>query len=125
MITDEQLDRLPKYARDEIDTLRRELASREARILELTAGPENCDTVADPYAALQNEERKPFPLGNGATVAYRLGEHPRDAVHAHIIDRGQGRVLEIDGPGGVRGCLSVRPVSSNSLHIVLDARDYH
>jgi len=119
----EKLARLPQWAQREIERLRRELASQQARIAELTAGPENSDTVADPYAAMHSPARKPFPLGNGTTVQFKMGPDASNDLHAAVIDRGQGRVLEVRSPGGSGGRMAVRPVASNVVQIAMDARD--
>jgi hypothetical protein len=61
MITDEQMARLPAYARREIERLRADLADATKR---LGAGPEDSDTFADPY------RDQPRPLGRGTPIQF-------------------------------------------------------
>lgn len=51
----EDITRLPKWAQRQITSLMQQVASKDRQIAELTAGPEDSNTFADPY----------FPGGKG------------------------------------------------------------
>lgn len=118
MITPEQLARLPKYARDRITQLERNLAYAQAK---LATGPEDSNTFADPYYGTV-----PRPLGQDSTIEFRLDSYDDKRHHDQVI---QARVDRSRHPephsylyvnGG--DSLLVEPQSSNVVRIRL-ARD--
>lgn len=111
MTTPEQLAKLPKYARDEIESLRRALAEAH-KTLAAYEGALDCDTIADPYA--EHRGRKPLPLGNGTMIEFKLGANRGESIRAHLIDRGGGRRLEIQGDATD---MLISPRGSNIIHV--------
>jgi hypothetical protein len=93
--------KLPKYAQDELNRLRRDLAHAHAK---LEAGPEDSDTFADPYL-------HPRPLGKGESVEFRL--NPQRKVRVRIAQTHRGPELDINADSG----LSIEPVAANAIRI--------
>jgi len=90
------ITKLPRWAQDRIGKLERDLAAERRK---LSAGPENSDTFADPYASA------PRPLGRHTRIQF-VGE--RDEFHVHIDDDGEltvhtltGRLLAMSGAANV------------------------
>jgi hypothetical protein len=76
-MSDEQLAKLPKYARDEIGRLRRNLDDAYRR---LEAGPDDSDTFASPFANMT-------PLGRGVRIRFVVGDEERqEYVDAFVRD---------------------------------------
>jgi hypothetical protein len=103
------MDSLPKWARDEIGRLDREVAHlRET----LATGPEDSDTFADPYSD------SPRPLGRGTAVEFQLtGDRPGQKALAKMgADNSGRRFLEVHGGDS----MIVRPVASNVVRLYLE-----
>ncbi len=103
MITDEQLAKLPKYARMEITRLRRDNESYREK---LTAGPENSDTFVDSYDNTR-------PLGTGERIKFVLSRREDGRVEEYVdarIDEGRVRI-------STNKFMIVRPCSSNVIEV--------
>lgn len=103
----DRVDRLPKWARDRIGQLEREVAYFQAKLSE---GPEDSDTFLDPHADA------PRPLGCGGTVRFVLRADERGArEYVDVrLDRADS-FLVVRGSDG----LAVFPAASNSLFVKL------
>lgn len=102
-----RFDRLPAWAKDEITRLRRDADyhRRDAAALRLGAyGPEDTDTVADPY------NDAPLRLPKGAAIEFTLGEHYDQKIRVRVIDG----ALDVNGNAGVY----VKPQAGNALRII-------
>lgn len=96
--------KLPKWARDELGRLRRDLEHERER---LAQGPEDSDTFADPYSDT------PRPLGRKAHIEFRFAE--REGVQCYIDHDHNGKpFLYVYGTGIY---LAVEPSSANTLRI--------
>lgn len=110
--TPEQLARLPKWARDHVDSLTRQRDNAVERMTEALAGPEDSDTLADPYMD------PPRRLGVGTTVRFQLGERWDAYVDGRVDrDRFGVRLYLNGGPA-----LNVLPRSSNVIEVELRER---
>lgn len=117
-ITEEQLTKLPKYARDRIEELERVIAKQREQLDTLTGDPESSNTVANPYAKLKNDGAQAIGLGNCETVGFKLGDLRDSSIRAQIIDRGHGSELEINGDYS----LNIRIGSSNLVYVSIVSR---
>lgn len=99
-------DRLPKWAKEDLRRLRRELdlALSELHAHRLNAyGPEDTNTYAEPYSD------QPINLPRGTTVEFLLGDRHEDEIRVRVSKDG----LDVNGNGG----LIVYPRASNSIII--------
>lgn len=114
--TDPRLARLPKWARDRLETLERELriARRERDEARLDTAPAASSAVLDPYAEI------PVGLGN-ARVRFKVGDENReewiDAVVKVDVVSGR-RYLELLGGTSLR----LSPQVTNVLHVEVSRR---
>jgi hypothetical protein len=95
------IERLPKWAQDELARLDREVAYLKGK---LAVGPEDSDTFADPFASA------PRPLGRGTRIRFT----PKDAERAHF-----DVTLQDDGSLEVHAdyMLAVIPQASNMIEL--------
>lgn len=93
---------LPKWARQEIARLTRDLESARAQ---LAAGPEESNTFADPYS------EAPRPLGKDTTIEFHVGDNKLRVR----IDRTSRGDEYIDVNGG--DMLQIEPRASNGVMI--------
>lgn len=105
--------RLPKWAQDELRTLRRELGSARRKVEELKGNVPDTDTYLLDYGSLDD-----FPLPKGARVAFHLTppgyeRKVRQAVQCYIASDG---ALHIQGDSS----LIIYPRASNSFNIELE-----
>lgn len=109
---DARLAKLPAWARDEIEHLRRDVDYWTARA---TAGPEDSDTFAygDPAHARLVDN---LPLGRGERIYFVIGEGERPrTVTAHVsAERG---ALYVSTSGGRDEPMIVEPHASNVVTI--------
>lgn len=94
------LSKLPKWARQEIERLRADLAYTQEK---LSAGPADSDTFADPYS------NAPRPLGCGTAIEFRFGNDWSQKFQARLI----GDKLQINAGN----TLVVFPHASNVVSI--------
>lgn len=104
------LSRLPKWAQDEIDNLKRDVHQRQLRIDELlktleSAAGADTDTFLVDY--MNNPHYRPLPPGSSAR--FKTGEHTSDFVEARIKDG----IVEIYGGDA----LQIELHSSNTFKI--------
>lgn len=110
-VTDPRLDRLPKWARGEIERLTRDVAYWKAQA---SVGPEGSDTWAETYGVGTDK-----PLGKETQVRFDVtADRPqfrRNAIRARTRGDGGRRVLMVhaDGP------LLIQASASNVLHVWL------
>lgn len=107
-MTPEQFDRLPKYARDEIEELRRLTAEAVNRAQEarLATSPSESDTTLDPYAEI------PIGLGVGPTIRFTLGNV--NYLNCEVRRRRDGRpYLYVRGSDEVH----LAPEASNAIRV--------
>jgi hypothetical protein len=97
--------KLPKWAQQDLERLERDLAHAQNK---LTAGPEDSNTFADPYADA------PRPLGKGAIIEFSLGERSRIRTRIEHDHKGNAYV-EVNGDD----LLTVEPRSGNAIRIRL------
>ena len=105
----ERIAKLPKWARQEIERLEKNVAHYVAQ---LTAGDGDSDTFANPYSTAKR------PLGRGTTIEFVLGQDRfgRDKrIRVRTETRHDGTVvLDVSGGYGI----VVLPRASNSIEIV-------
>ncbi len=110
-MTDEREDRLPKWARQKIETLRGDVEFWKAKA---SAGPEDSDTfVATMYGELDR------PLGRGETIRFIQGrdEWNREVgIEARLESNGRVFITTRDGP------LKITPWASNCCYVEQDKR---
>jgi len=94
----EQMARLPQYARQEIERLRRDLADARER---LGVGPEGSNTFAEPYSDT------PRPLGTDTTVQFTT----RDGTKFRV--RVEGDTLDVNADSYV----AIEPRASNDFRV--------
>jgi hypothetical protein len=107
--------RQPQWVRTTISQLRMRLGEAQRRIAELTDGPADSDTIADPYGAY------PLRLPRGETVEFHLGVGRNGepmGLRVRVIRYHGGRVvLDINA----NDTLLVLPRASNAIE--LEVRD--
>lgn len=97
----DKLARLPRWAQDRIRTLESSLDAANER---LSAGPDDSDTFADPYARFDGSQ--PQPLGKGVDVEYRVpGQR-----YGFIVKMDQDGDLKVQGEGPMQLDLSASNV---------------
>jgi hypothetical protein len=92
--------KLPKWAQRELERLERDL---EFAYQKLSAGPEDSNTFADPYASA------PRPLGKDVTVEFRTGPERSERVLVRV-EKGK---LNINGGDSLR----IQPISGNVIEV--------
>ena len=123
--TDERIARLPKWARDEIERLRRRCRELKGHL------DEHSDTATDLSRVVTGEVYREHPgwdLGDDATIKFQLGDLRTQRHDEFEID-----VREYPVRDGPRTCsrrvirvmasnerLRIQPVSSNVVHIWSD-----
>lgn len=106
------LSKLPKWAQNRITLLERNVEHLKAK---LNAGPEDSDTIADPYGSA------PRPLGKGTTVHFVV---PKDQLgiqgsgNYYSVRLNKDGVLEV---GSGMSELDIHPRSSNGFDVDLVA----
>lgn len=110
--TDPREARLPKWAQEELRSLRRELDSTQRKLKEAHGDIPDTDTYLLDYGSLTD-----WPLPRGARVAFHLtppglGRKVRQAIQAYVSDG----ALHIQGDTS----LVVYPRASNSFNIELE-----
>lgn len=112
-VIDPREARLPRWVQNTISQLRMRLEEAQKRIGELTEGPADADTWADPYAEY------PQPLARGQTIEFKLGEGLDEFIRVRIIrDRAGRATLDLNAGSAV----SVLPRASNALEIEVRGR---
>lgn len=102
------VSKLPKWAQQEIDRLKRDLTDA---LDEIAAGPEDSDTFANPYS------NAPRPLGKEPTIEFVLDNS--DMFRTRVVRvRKDGDRLYVNGGD----LLTIYPRSSNSLEIAVVQR---
>lgn len=104
--------RLPKWAQEELRTLRRELGASQRKVEELKGNVPDTDTYLLDYGSLND-----FPLPRGARVAF----HITPPGHERSV-RQAVQVYVSDGAVHVQGdtSLVMYPRASNSFNIELE-----
>lgn len=106
-LTEEQLARLPKYARDRIKLLERNLEDAYAKISE---GPDNSNVFQNPYSDAYRR-----PLGRDVTLQFGHDDGDHFVVkYESAKDR-----LDIIGYGRAHDRLAIAPRGGNCVHVVL------
>lgn len=112
----EDLTRLPKWAQRKIAGLEQALTSRDRLIAELTAGPDDSNTFADPYYPGGGGMR---PLGNSPLI--RFGG--QDYCQTFDVQFEDGE-LTLRGNSMSSNAMPVLvPVHSNEFHYMFIPRD--
>lgn len=111
-LTPEQLARLPKYARDRITYLERDL---ETALKKLQEGPEVANSFLNPYS---DSYRK--PLGQNVSIQFGLD----DGVHFMVKHEAERNRLDIIGYGNHSDRLVVAPRGGNCVHVALAPLEY-
>jgi hypothetical protein len=112
---DPRLAKLPKWAQGEFERLQQKVEDSEKRVAELSARPEDTDTLVHDYV------RTPIPLPPGSRVRFVLDEH--NYIEAHLETHSWlGRLLQVRSSGSASGTILVRPGGANSVSISVDAR---
>lgn len=110
--TDAQIAKLPKWARDEIAHLARQLADANAKIAALTTGEPSLVSWSDGLKA-------DHPLPEYATVRFKIHDGYDGDLTAHITKRHQQTVLAINGGRAIH----VYPGASNAIYITPEGWD--
>lgn len=97
-------EKLPKWARNEIERLERDLAYAKAHLME---GPEDSRVFANPYSDLTRK-----PLGD-ADILFEFGDHKKIIVK--LTDEG----IEVYGSSSLSSSLQIQPRASNVVRIKL------
>jgi hypothetical protein len=107
MTDDARMERLPKWARDEIKVLNMRLAEARER---LSQGPENSDTIAEPFGDA------PRPLGTGTIVRFTINpSDPDDWASYFDVSLREGELRVRSGSART----AVLPESSNGFRVRL------
>jgi hypothetical protein len=80
------VSKLPKWAQYKIETLEREVATLEEKLM---VGPEDSDTFADPFLGFDRNNpkgRTGRPLGKGMRVRFELGPEYPEYIEAWTRD---------------------------------------
>lgn len=104
LLTQYQMEKMPRYAASEIKRLSGDLDAANAR---LAAGPEDSDTFSDQYTGPST------PLGKGARIRFI------PAPHQYIDAQLKEGILEIRAQSDIRTHIAVMPRVSNSIGIAL------
>lgn len=109
---DPREERLPKWVRDELRSLRRELVTTQRKLEEAHGNIPDTDTYLLDYGSLTN-----WPLPRGARVAFHLtppvvGRKVRQAIQVYAADG----ALHVQGDTS----LVVYPRASNTFNIELE-----
>lgn len=109
---DPREDKLPKWAREELASLRRKLSVAEQYVADakLDHPADDSDTLLDPYRDLG-----PIGLGNRPHIRFLAGTSRYDYLDVRTDGEGAQRVIEVRGSQGV----TLRPTSSNVVQIAL------
>lgn len=109
---DPREDKLPKWARDEFASLRRQLVEAERYVADakLSQPADDSDTLLDPYRTLGA-----IGLGNRPHIRFLAGETRYDYLDVRTDGEGKERIIEVRGSQGV----TLRPTSSNVVQIAL------
>lgn len=102
-----RFERLPKWARDRITKLERDLEHAKGRIAD---GPEG-NTVAEPYAD------PPRPLGQDTTIEFSLGPEHWNKVSCRVDRYSDGDFLYVMGGH----MLTIEPQSGNTFKVKVTA----
>lgn len=104
----ERIAKLPKWARQEIERLEKNVAHY---IAQLVAGDEDSDTFANPHSTAKR------PLGRGTSIEFVLGQDKRGhdlAIRVRTESLRDGTaMLDVSGSDG----LNVLPRASNRIEI--------
>lgn len=114
LATDPRETKLPIWAQKELARLRRKVEDAERRATEarLSNGPEDSDTLLDPY------DETPIRLPRGTKVRFVLGKS-YDYVDVQILRRREeGPYVELMG----QQQLVIRPQVSNVVRVQIDPR---
>lgn len=116
--TDEEMarfERLPKWAQEKINGLKRDLQRANENIVSLNEGPQDSDTFANPYSDLNRK-----PLGKGTTIGFYVDRQHGERKYFKVeIDKdNEGQFLEIYGSNS----FLIEPRSSNVIQIRLNPR---
>jgi hypothetical protein len=111
-LTPEQLAKLPKYVRDHVALLEKNLASAYAKIQE---GPEGANVWNNPYSDVY---RKPV----GKDVTLQFGSE--DGNHFVVKYEGAKDRLDVIGYGDHSERLVIAPRGGNCLHIAMTPLEY-
>lgn len=106
--------RLPRWAQNELASLRRQLNAAERHIRNLTGDIEATDTVVENFEP--NSDRD-YPLPPGSQVTYKLHDRPHGANVRVRVNRDPwgGVTLYISGDRP----LLIKPSASNCFHITM------
>lgn len=115
---DPREEKLPRWARDLLDNMRRrvEHAEATAEAARLATGPGETDTVVYRYSD------EPIGLPPGCQVEFRLGPAPegrtfsRNYVHCRVETTKHGTWLDLSGGDSI----SIQPRSGNSARITVE-----
>jgi hypothetical protein len=108
--------RQPQWIRNTLDQLRMRLGEARRRVAELTDGPADSDTIADPYGDF------PQRLKRGESIEFHLGTartgEPMTVRVRVIRDRNGRAVLDINA----NDTLLVLPRASNAIELEVRER---
>lgn len=109
--------RQPQWIRHTLSQLRMRLDEAEKRIAELTEGPADSDTIADPYGGY------PQRLKRGTAIEFQVGTNhfgePARVMVRVIRDRNGRAVLDLNVTDGVA---LVLPRASNTIELEVRER---
>ena len=114
--TQQQFERLPKWAQNHILTQEMQLRDLRSHVEELSEGPADSDTFVEHYTV--HPER---PLGVSPTIKFKLGEDHWDCVNIATREerRGGRKFLSVMVTGRMA---YIMPQASNAFNVYLEDR---
>jgi hypothetical protein len=114
--TDEQIDKLPKWAQRYIRTQQMYISNLNAHIDTLSQGPDDSDTFVEHYSTYPTR-----PLGKSPIIKFKLGDDTHEnalnlRVHEH---RDGSKYLNVMA---LSSFVSIRPRSGNTFDIYVEER---
>lgn len=114
--TQEQFDRLPRWARDEIAGSHRKVQELRTQLLEMAAENTGTDTFVEAGSGFDSAQRINLPAHS--TVTFVLGPARHEKIEVRVGNNGFQKYLHVAGDSTI----AVFPRSSNLAYITTPKR---